>query len=67
VSRKQNPVDSVELQIVESGVLSVEDVDALAEFIARIAYNNLKKAQESAQQLIQAALNERTDDPRSKK
>jgi len=67
VIRKQNPVDSIELQVVESGELSAEDVDALAEFVARIAYNNLKKAQESAQQLIQTTLNERNDESSSTK
>ncbi len=65
MSRTEKPVEDIELQVIESGELSVEDGDAVAEFIACIAYNNLKRAQESARQLIQVTLNKGTDDSKS--
>ena len=45
-------------EIEESGELSSQDIDAIADFIARLAYNNLKNAQRSADKLIQSSLME---------
>jgi len=45
-------------ELEESGELSTDDVNAVAEFIAHIAYNNLKKAQDNVDKLIQTTLNE---------
>jgi len=36
-------------------------MDAIAEFIARLAYNNLKNAQKSADDLIRSALMKEND------
>jgi len=57
VSRKLKPDDSIEIQLVESEELSVEDLESVADFIAHIAYNNFKKAQENAAELIESTLN----------
>ena len=51
--REEEPI---EINLKEEGELSPEDIESVAEFIAIIAYNNLKKAQESAQSLIQRTL-----------
>ncbi|MGD1045375.1 MAG: hypothetical protein ABR936_08630 [Bacteroidota bacterium] len=45
-------------EIEESGELSSQDIDAIADFIARLAYNNLKNAQRSADKLIRSSLME---------
>jgi hypothetical protein len=51
----------VEFELKESGELSSQDMDAIAEFIARLAYNNLKNAQKSADDLIRSALMKEND------
>ena len=56
MSRKQKPDDGIEIQLVESEELSVEDLEIVADFIAHIAYNNFKKAQENAAVLIESTL-----------
>jgi hypothetical protein len=45
-------------ELEEAGELSSQDVDAVADFIARLAYNNLKNAQRCADKLIQSTLAE---------
>jgi len=57
--REEEPI---EINLKEVGELSPEDIESVAEFIATIAYNNLKKAHESAQLLIQSTLERGEDD-----
>ena len=58
MSNKIRAESDIEIHIVESGDLSTEDIDAVADFIAYLAYNNLKRAQESADHLIKKTLNQ---------
>ena len=44
------------MELEESGELSSQDIDAVADFIARLAYNNLKKAERCADNLIRSTL-----------
>lgn len=62
--RKLKPDDSIEIQLVESEELSVEDLEIVADFIAHIAYNNFKKAQANATELIESTLNKANNNVR---
>jgi len=46
MARKNSVVEDIQFEITEAGEMSEEDVNAVADFIARLAYNNLKKHQE---------------------
>jgi hypothetical protein len=54
-------------ELEESGELSSQDIDAVADFIARLAYNNLKNAQRCADNLIQSTLVENVNGKRNER
>jgi hypothetical protein len=60
--RYRREEEPIEISLKEEGELSPEDIESVAEFIAIIAYNNLKKAHESANALIQNTLKRGEDD-----
>jgi hypothetical protein len=46
MAQKNSVVEDIKFEVIEAGEMSEEDVNAVADFIARLAYNNLKKQQE---------------------
>jgi hypothetical protein len=43
MARKNSVVEDIQFDIIEAGEMTEEDVNAVADFIARLAYRNLKR------------------------
>ena len=43
MARKNSMVEDIHFEVIEVGEMSEEDVDVVADFIARLAYRNLKR------------------------
>ena len=43
MARKNSAVEDIQFEVIEVGEMSEEDVNAVADFIARLAYRNLMR------------------------
>jgi hypothetical protein len=46
MARNNSAVEDIQFEVIEVEEMSEEDVNAVADFIARLAYRNLKRQQE---------------------